>query len=78
MHQSAKEGNLEDVRMYLDHLRHDKNPGAKVEGRGKEKTPMHTAAHFGHLKVVQLIQTITGVANPADANGTTVLHRLEL
>ena len=74
MHRSAKEGNLEDVRMYLENLRHDKNPSAKVEGIGKGKTPMHTAAAFGHLNVVQLIQTTTGVANPADANGTTVLH----
>ena len=74
MHRSAKEGNLEDVRMYLENLRHDKNPGAKVEGTFKGSTPMHTAAAFGHLNVVQLIQTTTGVANPADAKGRTVLH----
>ena len=73
MHRSAKEGNLEEVRMYLDNLRYDKNPGAKVE-QGKGRTPMHIAAAFGHLNVVQLIQTTTGVANPADANRFTVLH----
>ena len=74
MHRSAKEGNLEEVRMYLENLRHDKNPGAKVKGHWKGTTPMHIAAKFGHLNVVQLIQTTTGVANPADADGFTVLH----
>lgn len=74
MHRSAKEGNLEEVRMYLENLRHDKNPGAKVKGHWKGTTPMHIAAKFGHLNVVQLIQTTTGVANPADANRFTVLH----
>ena len=74
MHRSAKEGNIESVRMYLEYLRHDKNPGAKVEGVRKGQTPMHIAAQFGHLNVVQLIHTTTGVANPANAIGTTVLH----
>ena len=73
MHQSAKEGNLEDVRMYLEHLRHDKNPGAKVE-EGKGATPMHAAAKSGHLSVIQLIQTTIGVSNPPTAVGYTVLH----
>ena len=64
--------------MYLDNLRHEKNPGAKVEGIFKGTTPMHIAAVYGHLNVVQLIQTTTGVANPADAKGTTVLHTAAL
>ena len=74
MHQSAKEGNVEDVQIYLEHLSHDKNPGAKVEGEQKGNTPMHIAAYSGRLNVIQLIKTTTGVANPAAANGITVLH----
>ena len=115
MHQSAKEGNLEDVEMYLEHLCLDKNPGAriegamkgltptmcaaaifghlnavnahvqmylehlcypgaKVEGPGKGITPMHVAAYFGHLNIVQRIQTTIGVVNPATTDGYTVLH----
>ena len=70
MHRSAKEGDLEDVRMYLEHFRHDKNPGANVN----DCTPMHVAAFFGHLNVVQLIQTAIGVSNPPSAHGYTVLH----
>ena len=53
MHQSAKEGNLEDVEMYLEHLCLDKNPGARIEGAMKGLTPtMCAAAIFGHLNAV--------------------------
>ena len=74
MHQAAEEGNVEDVRMYLENLCNEKNPGAKIEGGAKGKTPMHTAAQFGHLNVIQIIETATGISNPVRPDGISVLH----
>ena len=56
MHQSAMDGVVEDIQFYLDHLCHEKNPGARIEGKFKGLTPMHAAALHGHLNVVQLIK----------------------
>ena len=74
MHHSAKEGNVEDIEFYLDHLSYEKNPESKIEGIEKGCTPMHIAAKHGHLNVIQLIKTSIDVMNPADADGNTVLH----
>ena len=51
----------------MDNLCLDKNPGVKIDGKLKGLTPMHAAAKHGHLKVVQMIKTQTGVKNPVDA-----------
>ena len=74
MHLSAKEGNVEDIEFYLDHLSHEKNPKTRIEGLENGCTPMHVAASNGHLNVVQMIKNSIDDVNPADAKGNTVLH----
>ena len=83
MHQSAKEGNIEDLEFYLDNLRFDKNPESRIrDGHNGQKnpglTPMHLAAENGHLELVQLIQYKTDVVNPANGKGWSVLHSAAL
>mgnify|MGYP001356659604 CR=1 FL=1 len=83
MHQSAKEGNIEDLEFYLDNLRFDKNPESRIrDGHNGQKnpglTPMHLAAENGHLELVQLIQYKTDVVNPANCKGWSILHSAAL
>ena len=74
MHYSAKEGNVEDIAFYLNHLSHDKNPESRIEGLENGCTPMHVASKYGHLNVVRLIKNSIDDLNPADTKGNTVLH----
>ena len=78
MHQSAKEGNIEDLEFYLDNLRFDKNPESRIKDGHNGLTPMHLAATNGHLEVVQLIKSKIDIANPANGKGWTILHSAAL
>ena len=74
MHHSAKEGNVEDIAFYLNHLSYEKNPESRIEGLENGCTPMHVASKHGHLNVVRLIKNSIDDLNPADAKGDSVLH----
>ena len=74
MHVAAKNGDLNSVQFYLEHLTIDKNPGSYLKGYYKGITPLHTAASHGKLQVVQQIKNQLGIKNPTDADGYSVLH----
>merc|ERR1711884_1007199 len=50
------------------------NPGQLTNDQYKGRTPLHYAAEFGHLPVVQHICNLLKDKNPKDANDHTPLH----
>ena len=79
MHQSALEGNSEDIQYYLDYLCHDNNPKSrsKLESNSESKswiTPLHLAAKHGNLEVIQLFHENLPDISIVDSKGWNSLH----
>ena len=70
LHYAAENGHLEVVQELMEDLE-EKNPAAFNE---ESLTPMHLAAANGHLSVVQEIKKESGLMNPSNAKGWSVLH----
>ena len=89
LHAAAKHGHVEVVESILKHLK-DKNPKSNCENKtplhiaaGDEKnlrdvdgfTPLHFAARFGHLKILEMIMEAVQNKNPITNNRrVTPLH----
>lgn len=73
MHQSAIEGNVEDIQFYLDHLQHDKNPPCRGKN-GSWNTPLHEAAKHGHVDILNLFHENLPDISIKDSGGFNALH----
>ena len=74
MNLAAQSGQLNVIEHYLNKLPGDKNPKRMSNDDIQDHTPLHSAASFGHLKIVEAISEKILDKNPRDIHGLTPLH----
>ena len=73
MHQSAIEGNLDDIQFYLDHLQHDINPPSRWKKK-TGRTPLHEAAIQGQVDVLKVFHENLPDMSINNSFGNNALH----